>query len=171
MTGRFHRRYFQELEGFKRGIDHVVAQAPEVHVGKDHSSDSEIGRVQAAQAKRAKKAAKRAALLAGLILLLCACAGAPTVPQREAAPAVNSQCDAECTTSCLPKDWPQWTGDPLEPSTWDALPEQVIEPLRTLVETCDKHREACVQCLSRIDQVGLTCGTAVKCSASSEAVQ
>lgn len=164
MNSRFHRRYFQELEGFKRGIDHVIAQGPEVHVGKDHSSEAEIGRVQAAQAKRAKKAAKRAALLAGLIFVLSACASAPAVPERVTAPAVNSQCDAECTTSCLPKQWPQWTGDPLDPSTWDALPEQVVEPLRSIAETCDKYRAACVACLVRLDRVGLTCGTEVPCS-------
>lgn len=101
-----------------------------------------------------------------LLLALVACSTTKTaVPQRFTAPAVPSQCDAECTTSCLPADdaWPQWKGDPDDPRTWDLLPEQVIAPLRTIAETCDGHRKACVTCLERIDRVGLTCGTAVKC--------
>lgn len=60
--GRFHRRYFHELEGFARGINSAIAQAPRVHGGDGSMGDSAVDKVRAAQEKRARKAAKAAEL-------------------------------------------------------------------------------------------------------------
>jgi hypothetical protein len=97
----------------------------------------------------------RVALALIVFAMLAACSAAPTIPVRVTAPPVDAQCSALCTTSCVPAVWPKWEGDPLDPSTWDRLPDQVVAPLRERVEQCDKHREACVDCLHRLERVGI----------------
>jgi hypothetical protein len=108
---------------------------------------------------------KRCLFTIAISLGLAACQTAPIVPERFTAPPVPSQCNALCTASCVDDPWPQWTCDnPLDPVCWDVKDEQVTVPLRQRVETCDAHRQACVQCLGRLDDVGLTCGTKVPCT-------
>lgn len=105
------------------------------------------------------------------LLVLCAsgCETVPVVstPPREESAPVPSQCDASCKESCIPSAYPRWEGDPDDPATFDLLPDQVIAPLRGLVEQCDAKRKACVACLRRLDDAGLTCGTSRACAPTS----
>lgn len=53
---KMHRGFFEELSGFKRGIDHVIAQSPKVIVGGKNEAEAK----SAAEVKRLRKMAKRA---------------------------------------------------------------------------------------------------------------
>lgn len=101
--------------------------------------------------------------IAAVALALAGCSAAPTVPVRVTAEPVPAQCAMQCTTGCLPADPPQWTGDPADPATWDRLQADVIDPLQVTAETCDAARHACVQCLRRLERVGLICGVKEDC--------
>ena len=39
-----------------------------------------------------------------------------------------------------------------DPAAWDALGEDVIDRLTTKLRTCDTRRQACVQCLERLER-------------------
>jgi hypothetical protein len=94
--------------------------------------------------------------IAAIALLLTACA-TPQQPIRAPTPAVAVTCAANCTASCLPQTWPQWTGDPDAPETWDELPPVAAE-LRQIAEQCDVARASCVACLSRLQRAGVITG-------------
>lgn len=69
--------------------------------------------------------------------------------------AVASQCNPICYVSCVGEKGDtgiQWVGDYADPKLWDALPENVIEPLVTKLRLCEKNRQACTQCLDRLEQ-------------------
>lgn len=72
-------------------------------------------------------------------------------------------CSAECKASCLPAQWPRWTGNPDAPETWDALAEQVALPLRELAEQCDAARASCLRCVGNMERVGIVCGVTKEC--------
>ena len=92
--------------------------------------------------------------------MLSACASTRE-PIRTPSPAVAITCPA-CTDSCLPEQWPLWTGDPSEPATWDALPLVAAE-IREIAQRCDVARSACSQCVKRMEDVGLVCGVNRSC--------
>lgn len=94
-------------------------------------------------------------------LMLSACA-TQQPPIRAKTPAIAVSCAAQCTTTCLPAEWPQWTGDPDSPQTWDELPT-VTADMRVIAEQCDTARASCVACLSRIESVGIVCGISEAC--------
>jgi hypothetical protein len=97
-----------------------------------------------------------------LALLLAGCASAPSVPSQLAA--LHATCDSTCTASCLPDQWPQWEcPDPEDAACWDAQPETVALPLRTIALRCETARNACVRCLQRLEDVGALCGVTAKC--------
>jgi hypothetical protein len=74
-----------------------------------------------------------------------------------------ASCSQECKTTCLPETWPQWTGDPNAPETWDALAEQVISNMKTIARTCDTARASCVKCMQGLEDVGVVCGITREC--------
>jgi hypothetical protein len=98
-------------------------------------------------------------LLASLATTLAAC---NVMPKREQARAVPAQCAVECLTPCDASN-PRWNVAADDPKAWDALGNQVIEPLLRQRDTCEKHRAACVQCLQRLESAGLICGVAKGC--------
>lgn len=98
-----------------------------------------------------------------VLLVLSLCTGAtcerrPDPPPREATKAVPVGCDAICTATCLPAQWPQWAGNPDDPATWDRIGGDVVDPLRAIAEHCNAARGACVQCLRRAERIGAICG-------------
>ena len=97
----------------------------------------------------------------GLLLFLAACQPQPQFIRPDPIPLT---CDAACLESCLPKVWPKWQGDPEQPATWDRIGDDVIQPLREIVETCNARRNACVACIKRIEGAGLICGVTNKCN-------
>ena len=76
---------------------------------------------------------------------------------------VPVSCTAQCKASCLPSQWPQWTGNPDAPETWDVLAEQVAIPLRELAEQCEAARASCLRCIERMEEVGIVCGVTTEC--------
>jgi hypothetical protein len=72
-------------------------------------------------------------------------------------------CSAECKADCLPGEWPQWTGNPEAPETWDALAEQVALPLREIAEQCNAARASCLRCIHNMEQAGILCGVGREC--------
>lgn len=89
-------------------------------------------------------------LLASLAML----AGCNLLPRKPMP--VDEGCDALCRTPC-DASIPLWTpADPDAADAWDTYPEQVTIPLRGKVQTCDLHRQSCVQCLDRLKAAGVT---------------
>lgn len=72
-------------------------------------------------------------------------------------------CSAECKADCLPAQWPQWTGNPEAPETWDALAEQVALPLRQIAEQCNAARASCLRCITNMEAAGIVCGVGREC--------
>lgn len=85
--------------------------------------------------------------------LLCACGPKAVAVKRDPIP---ENCNAACRTPC--------TVDPAivyapVPGSIDALNDlvvQVVIPLGGEVPRCDIHRQACVQCLDRLKEAGIT---------------
>lgn len=96
-----------------------------------------------------------------LLLLLPACAQRAIRP-LDLGP-VPVTCTAECKASCLPSQWPQWTGDADAPETWDALAEQVALPMREIAEQCNAARASCLRCIANMEQAGIVCGVGREC--------
>lgn len=68
---------------------------------------------------------------------------------------VAAQCNAICYTPCVDEKGDtgiQWLGDYTDPKAWDALSEDVLEPLATKLRECEKRRKACNQCLDRLEE-------------------
>lgn len=74
-------------------------------------------------------------------------------------PAVLAQCeDAVCRAPCVGEDGDtgiRWDGSPVDPAAFDALLDDVIEPLAGKLRTCETRRKACVQCLDRLKEAGV----------------
>jgi hypothetical protein len=96
-----------------------------------------------------------------LLLMLAGCAQHSIKP-LDLGP-LHLSCPAECKATCIPEQWPQWTGDPDSPQTWDTWPEQVALELRQMVETCESKRAACVRCIGNAESVGVVCGITREC--------
>lgn len=93
------------------------------------------------------------AILLVFVLLLAACTHATEFVKADPPP---ENCDPICRTKCEVD--PNIKYVPVEGSdrALDDLVEQVVAPLRGEVDRCDTHRVACVQCLDRHKQAGLT---------------
>jgi len=88
----------------------------------------------------------RAAVLL-LLVMLAGCAGAPA--------RVPAQCDAMCFQGCVGQDEDtgvRVTADPAASATWDQIGEDVVGKLAGKLRSCDVRRDACVQCLRRLDR-------------------
>lgn len=97
-----------------------------------------------------------------VVALLIGCTGPqPRPADRVPAPALPVLCSPVCLVPCADA-LPRWQGDPDSPATWDALGE-LVGVLRARIDACEQARAACVQCLRRLDEIGATCGTAIRC--------
>lgn len=94
----------------------------------------------------------RIAMLCVLLYSLVACTDATKAP-----PPVPAQCEAACFVPCTTSGI-AWTADPSSPEAYDALGEQVVQPLAERVLTCDVRRCACHQCLLRAQDNGVLVG-------------
>ena len=110
---------------------------------------------------RISRPSRPGAWVAFCFLLLAACAPRETRTERVPAPPLPVLCSPVCLVAC-DADLPRWTGDPDSPRTWDRLGD-LVASLRDRIDACEHARAACVQCLRRLDDVGATCGTSVRC--------
>lgn len=87
-----------------------------------------------------------------LVVLLVAGCGA----LRPKPAPVNENCDAICRVPC-DTTVPLWKPvDANRSDAWTSYPEQVTLPLAKKLDTCEVARQACVQCLDRLKQAGVT---------------
>ena len=68
---------------------------------------------------------------------------------------VPAQCNAVCFTPCVVDGdtGVQWDADPANPSAWDDLGGRVVPELADKLRVCEVRRQACDQCLRRLDKV------------------
>lgn len=95
---------------------------------------------------------KRSARL--LLVVLMACLAACTTSRG----VIPAQCNAMCFQACTGKDGDtgvRWEAGETDPSAWDALGSEVTGQLADKLRTCDKRREACTQCLQRLNDQGV----------------
>lgn len=97
------------------------------------------------------------ALLLGLALVLLA--GCGLMHPRAQLPApINAGCDSACYAPCNTADI-SWTADPDQPAAWDAVGDQVVQPLAQRVAECSRiNRHACHVCLLRLQAAGVIIG-------------
>ena len=91
------------------------------------------------------------AVVAGA-LMLSGCAAAPS------AGPVPALCDARCLAPCVGKHGDtgvRWEATADDPAAFDALGESVIPALAEKLRGCELHRQACEQCLRRLDKRGV----------------
>lgn len=87
-------------------------------------------------------------LLAVLLLLLTACGKEYVRPDP-----VNAGCDQQCFVPCVKEDGDtglRWTANPDDASAWDALYDEITNPLAAMLRTCEVRRRSCVQCLQHL---------------------
>ncbi len=69
-------------------------------------------------------------------------------------PAIPANCEAKCYEPCtIPADL-KYVPVPESKRAFDDLAEQVVAPLKLEFDQCDTHRQACVQCLNRLEKAG-----------------
>lgn len=70
-------------------------------------------------------------------------------------PPVPAQCDAQCFRPCVGEredTGVRVLGDPAAASTWDEIGGDVNQQLANRLRQCDVRRQACQQCLQRLDK-------------------
>lgn len=85
-----------------------------------------------------------------LAIVLCLLlAGCPQVKRQR----VPAQCNQICFLPCTVDGdtGVRWEADPTDPGAFDALGETVIPALTGKLQQCDVRRQACAQCLQRLD--------------------
>lgn len=95
----------------------------------------------------------------GLLLVaalngLAAC-GPKLKPYVKADPP-NEDCDILCRTPCTVDKNIRLVPKAGDKDVLETITRQVIIPLRGEVRVCDTHRVACVQCLDRLQDAGVT---------------
>jgi hypothetical protein len=66
---------------------------------------------------------------------------------------VNANCSSKCFEPCVKEDGDtglQWTADPNDASAWDAMYDEVTNPLAQMLRTCEVRRRSCVTCLQNL---------------------
>lgn len=88
----------------------------------------------------------RAVLFALLAVPLLAACGRNTRP-------VPAQCNAVCFAPCAADGdtGVRWEADPNNPAAWDALGGEVVPALADKLRVCEVRRQACEQCLQRLE--------------------
>ena len=92
----------------------------------------------------------RHAVLAFVAVLLAACTHVPARP-------VPAQCNVLCFDPCTGQDGDtgvRWEAGPSDAEAFDTLGGAVVPALAQRLRQCDVRREACVQCLRRLDEAG-----------------
>jgi hypothetical protein len=78
---------------------------------------------------------------------------------RETPPPVQAQCEeTQCRNPCVSEDGDtgiRWDGSPTDPAAFDALVDDVVEPLVEKLRQCEVRRKACEQCLDRLREAGV----------------
>lgn len=72
--------------------------------------------------------------------------------------AVAAQCNSICYQRCVGEDGDtgvRWTAAPDAAGAFDELGESVVNHLADKLRTCDARRDACVQCINRLDKRGV----------------
>lgn len=94
--------------------------------------------------------------LAAAVMLAMALGGCAA---REIRPEpVAAGCNAYCYTPCTTSDI-RWTADPSSAGAWDALGDEVVQPLSQRTLECSRtHRRACHLCLWRLQEAGVLVG-------------
>lgn len=87
------------------------------------------------------------------LFLLTACKSNTAFVKPDPPP---ENCEATCRTPCTVDPNIQYVPVPGSDRAFDDLVEQVVAPLLGEVKKCDTHRQACVQCLDRLKQAGVT---------------
>lgn len=84
-------------------------------------------------------------LLAALVL--AGCNSAATLP-------VPAQCNPLCFHPCTvgTDTGVRWEVDPDAAAAWDTLAGEVVPELADRLLVCEMHRQACGQCLQRLDK-------------------
>lgn len=85
-------------------------------------------------------------------LMLPGCAAAPS------AGPVPALCDARCLAPCVGRQGDtgvRWEAKANDPAAFDALGETVIPALAEKLRGCELRREACEQCLRRLEKRGV----------------
>lgn len=88
----------------------------------------------------------RVALLCTSVMVLTAC-GSVRFGRFDA------HCDAMCFQTCTGKDGDtgvRWDVKADDPAAWDTLGDDVTSQLASQVRTCEVRRQACAQCLQRL---------------------
>ncbi|MGO1000747.1 hypothetical protein [Lysobacter sp. CA196] len=88
-------------------------------------------------------------VVAALAIVLAGCAAAPR------AGAFPALCDTRCLAPCIGPQGDtgvRWESAPDDPAGFDALGETVIPVLAEKLRRCELHRQACEQCLRRLDK-------------------
>lgn len=89
---------------------------------------------------------------------LATIAGCTTVGKLIPRPPVLAQCNVLCATPCVEPNGDtgiRWDGSPVDPKAWDALADQTAPALADRLRVCETHRQACTQCLDRLEQQGV----------------
>lgn len=84
-------------------------------------------------------------LLAALVLAGCNSAANLPVPAQ-----CNPLCFQPCTVGT--DTGVRWEANPADPAAWDALAGDVVPELADKLLACETHRQACGQCLQRLDK-------------------
>lgn len=95
------------------------------------------------------------ALIAGLFIVLVATGMSCTRNVRT--DPVPAACNAICFSPCTVDGdtGVRWEADPNDPAALDALGQTVVPALAARLRTCDTRREACAQCLRRLDDANV----------------
>lgn len=84
-------------------------------------------------------------------LLLAGCSTQPVRP-------VPAQCNPLCLLPCTGANGDtgvRWEAEPTDPDAWDVLAGEVIPSLVERERVCEVRRNACAQCLQRLDKAGV----------------
>lgn len=68
---------------------------------------------------------------------------------------VPAQCNPICLLPCVAENGDsgvRWEADPSDPAAWDALGGEAVPALADKLRVCEVRRQACVQCLRRLEK-------------------
>ncbi|MGH8081883.1 MAG: hypothetical protein ACREP7_15015 [Lysobacter sp.] len=91
-----------------------------------------------------------------LAIVACLVLAACTTGQHRGP--IAAQCNPVCFDRCVDEQQDtgiRWDADPQDASAFDALAGEVVPALTGKLRTCDVRREACAQCIERLERRGL----------------
>lgn len=93
------------------------------------------------------------ALVLFLCVVLIGCKDVPVKP-----PAPSFTCNSMCLIPCVDADGDtglRWNVVGTDPEAWDALYDDVINPLAEKLRVCEVRRNTCAQCLRDLKSEGI----------------